>query len=329
MRKMKIISTIVLATILLATQIIAVGAAPTNQDTPPITGTVESITLETDAETGTTTVVVTLTDELGGTQTVRLSLEDATALGLLIDDETINPDAVGNPTEIDPALVIPEAPEETEEEAQHPVGSALANFFSDLLGVDYETVMDYHADGVGFGVIAQALWMTNALEGDSDTFAAILEAKQNNDFGEITLPDGSTPQNWGQFRKAVMHDRDKSKENLGAIMSGGLTMARVKKPRATETATVIAMAMATVPTMPTTRAITPTTTATVLTKTKIKVKVTTITETTKIRIKVKVTTISFTKNRRLIAAGSLFASCLSGCGVLWTGCARPQHPPSF
>jgi hypothetical protein len=220
MRKIKIISTIVLATILLATQIIAVGAAPANQDTPPITGTVESITLETDAETGTTTVVVTLTDELGGTQTVRLSLEDATALGLLIDDETINPDAVGNPTEIDPALVIPEAPEETEEEAQHPVGSALANFFSDLLGVDYETVMDYHADGVGFGVIAQALWMTNALEGDSGTFAAILEAKQNNDFGEITLPDGSTPQNWGQFRKAVMHDREKSKENLGAIMSG-------------------------------------------------------------------------------------------------------------
>jgi hypothetical protein len=86
--------------------------------------------------------------------------------------------------------------------------------------VDYETVMDYHDDGVGFGVIAQALWITNALDGDSETFAAILEAKQNNDYSAITLPDGSTPQNWGQFRKAVMHDRDKSKENLGAIMSG-------------------------------------------------------------------------------------------------------------
>ncbi len=219
MKRMKIISTIVLATILLATQIIAVGAAPASQDTLPITGTVENITLETDAETGETTVVVTLTDELGETQMVRLSLEDAATLGLVVDGEPVDPATIEEPLMIDPALVIPEETGEEEEE-QHPVGSAIADFFSDLLGVDYETVMDYHDEGVGFGVIAQALWMTNALEGDSETFAAILEAKQNNDFGEITLPDGSTPQNWGQFRKAVMHDREKSKENLGAIMSG-------------------------------------------------------------------------------------------------------------
>ena len=163
---------------------------------------------------------MTLIDEMGVTQTVRLSLEDAIALDLVLDSETINPDAIGNITEIDPALVISDASAETENEAQHPVGSALADFFSDLLGVDYETIMEYHNDGVGFGVIAQALWMTNGLEGDSDTFAAILEAKQNNDYREITLPDGSTPQNWGQFRKAVMQDRKRSKENLGAIMSG-------------------------------------------------------------------------------------------------------------
>ena len=102
----------------------------------------------------------------------------------------------------------------------HPVGSALAQFFTDLLGVDYETIMEYHDEGAGFGTIAQALWMTNALEGDSETFAAIIEAKLNNDFSAIVLPDGSTPKNWGQFRKAVMADRKKSKENLGAIMSG-------------------------------------------------------------------------------------------------------------
>ncbi len=219
MKKMKIISTIVLATILLATQIIAVGAAPARQDTTPITGTVESITLETDAETGTTTVLVTLTDDMGS-QTIRLSLEDALALNLVLDEETVNPDAIGNPTEINPDLVIPEAPEETETEAQHPVGSALSDFFSDLLGVDYNLVMDYHEEGIGFGVIAQALWITNALEGDADTFAAILDAKQSHDFSAITLEDGSTPQNWGQFRKAILHDREKSKENLGAIMSG-------------------------------------------------------------------------------------------------------------
>jgi hypothetical protein len=220
MKRMKIISTIVLATILLATQIIAVGAAPANQDTPPITGIVETITLETDAETGTTTVVVTLTDELGATQTVRLSLVDATALELLIDDETINPDAIESPIVINSALVIPDAPEEMEEEEQHPVGSAISDFFFDLLGVDYGMVMDYHDEGVGFGVIAQALWMTNALEGDSETFAAILEAKISKDYSGIELEDGSEPENWGQFRKAVMRDREKSKENLGAIMSG-------------------------------------------------------------------------------------------------------------
>jgi hypothetical protein len=221
MTRTKTLYSILLTVILLATQIIAVSAAPAKQDPAPITGTVESITLETDATSGVTTVVVTLTDETGATQTVRLSLQDATNLGLVTAEGTANPDAVGTSTEIALAMVIPNAPEgPTTDEAQHPVGSALSDFFSELLGVDYQTIMEYHDEGVGFGVIAQALWMTNALEGDSETFAAILEAKQNKDYSAITLPDGSTPQNWGQFRKAVMSDRDKSKENLGAIMSG-------------------------------------------------------------------------------------------------------------
>jgi hypothetical protein len=222
MTRTKTIYSILLAAILLATQIIAVGAAPAKQDTTPITGIVKSITMETDATSEVTTVVVTLADETGAPlQTVRLSFAYASSLNLVIDEETYNPDAIGTSPLIDPTMVIPDVPEETTtEEAQHPVGSALSDFFSELLGVDYQTIMDYHDDGIGFGVIAQALWMTNALEGDADTFAAILEAKQNKDYSAITLPDGSTPQNWGQFRKAVMSDRDKSKENLGAIMSG-------------------------------------------------------------------------------------------------------------
>jgi len=220
MNRTKIVLSTLLATILLATQIIAVGAAPVNQDTTPITGTITNIELETDADSGITTVLVTLTDELGEVQTVRISFEDALALELVTDDVSgpmANTDKIDGDVEIDPAIVIPD----TTDEAQHPVGSALSDFFSDLLGVDYETVMDYHDEGTGFGVIAQALWMTNALEGDSDMFAAILEAKKSKEYGEIiTLPDGSVPQNWGQFRKAVMSDREKSKENLGAIMSG-------------------------------------------------------------------------------------------------------------
>jgi hypothetical protein len=198
--------------------VIAVGAAPAAQDTTPITGTVEDITLETDTDT----VLVTLTDEMGETQTIRLSLQDATTLGLVTDDDSgnqaPNSDAIGEMVNIDPTIVIPDEGELEEEE--HPIGSAISDFFSDLLSVDYEMVMSYHDDGVGFGVIAQALWMTNALEGDTDIFAAILDAKQNKDYSGITLPDGSTPQNWGQFRQAVMKDKDKAKQNLGAIMSG-------------------------------------------------------------------------------------------------------------
>jgi hypothetical protein len=220
MKRTKFLFGVLLATIFLAAQVIVVGAAPATQDTSPITGTIESIVLETDSETDTTTVVVTLSDEFGVTQTIRLSLEDALALGLVTDDGSgpmADDSKVGTDVEIDPALVIPE---DVMEEPQHPVGSAISDFFSDLLGVDYEVIMEYHDDGVGFGVIAQALWMTNSLDGDSEIFAAILEAKQNKDFSGIELPDGSTPTNWGQFRKAVMKDRDKSKENLGAIMSG-------------------------------------------------------------------------------------------------------------
>jgi hypothetical protein len=125
----------------------------------------------------------------------------------------VNQNAIGTTVTIDPGIVIPE-----EQGKRHPVASALAAFFSDLSGVDYDTIMQYHEDGMGFGVIAQALWMTKALEGDSETFGAILDAKRSHDFSAITLPDGSTPTNWGQFMKALLSgDR---KQNLGAIMSG-------------------------------------------------------------------------------------------------------------
>ena len=220
MTRTKIVFSILLATIFLITQIIVVGAASATPETTPITGTIENIELETDIETGTTTVLVTLSDEFGGTQTISLSVEDATALGIVTDEGSgpvVDESKVGTTSEIDPAIVFPD---ETTDEVQHPVGSKLSDFFSDLLGVNYDTIMEFHDDGVGFGVIAQALWMTNALEGDTEIFAAILEAKQNKDFSGIELPDGSTPTNWGQFRKAVMSDREKAKENLGAVMSG-------------------------------------------------------------------------------------------------------------
>jgi hypothetical protein len=224
MKRAKILISTIVAIIFLTTQVIAVGAAPANQEITYITGTIvtDGITLETDFAT----VVVTLTNE-EGTQTVRLSLDEAERLGLIEGDGmgnyAVDETKFGMDVEIDPATVIPDEADDTDgttEEPQHPVGSAISDFFSELLGVDYETVMDYHDNGAGFGVIAQALWMTNALDGDSQTFAVIMDAKQTKDYSGITLPDGSTPQNWGQFRKAVMNDREKAKENLGAIMSG-------------------------------------------------------------------------------------------------------------
>ena len=219
MNRKNIFAGALLTSMLLLTQVFMVGAAPAVQETEAITGVIESIAIETDAETGVTTVVVSLSDEEGSTQTVRLSLEDATALGLVTDDGagniTINDAAVGQSIDIDSSTILIE-----EEEKLHPVASALSDFFSALLGVDYEMISTYHDDGVGFGVIAQALWMTNALEGGDEIFSAILDAKNTKDFSAITLPDGSTPQNWGQFRQAIMNDRDNSKENLGAVKSG-------------------------------------------------------------------------------------------------------------
>lgn len=226
MIKIKWMTALLVLVALCAAQFGSALAAPAAQTTTPITGTVQSVTIETNASTGETTVVVTVLDTATNTtQTVRLSVDTAITLGLVsIDPATNQPvvtaAAVGSTVTIDPTQVLPEpAPVE---ESQHPVGSALANFFSELLGVDYATIMEVHDEGVGFGVIAQALWMTSKLEGDSEAFMAIIEAKQSGDYSAITLPDGSTPTNWGQFRKALLQgDR---KANLGQIMSGHATI---------------------------------------------------------------------------------------------------------
>jgi len=197
------------------------GTVFAQETTPtPITGTVESVTVETDATTGETIVVVTLTDDLGTTQTVNLSLETATSLGLVTTDATtgettVSDTAVGSTVEIDPTTVIGG---DEEEEEQHPVGSALSEFFSESLGVDYETIMGYHDDGAGFGVIAQALWITTRMDGDTELFQTIVDAKLSGDYSAITLEDGTSPANWGQFKKAIL--KGETNNSLGDVMSG-------------------------------------------------------------------------------------------------------------
>ena len=214
MFKTKLLASILLIATVLFAQVGIVAAAPLTQDSTPITGTIQSITTETDAS-GLTTVLVTLLDDQGATQTVRLSVDTAVALGLVTVDPITNEvvvdeTQVNQPVEIDLATVIPDQP--TEEESVHPIAALLAAFF----GEEPAIVDAYHDDGFGFGVIAQAMWMSGKLGDDASLTGLILEAKKSGDYSAFTLPDGSSPTNWGQFKKALS---DK-KNNLGVIVSG-------------------------------------------------------------------------------------------------------------
>jgi hypothetical protein len=215
MSRLKLILGIVLTIILLVGQVGGVLAAPLAQDAPPIHGTVQGITLESDPATGVMTVIVDVMDSNQSVQQVRLTQKTAIALGLVLLDGDgnliINKKALVKTIEIDPSTAIPE-----QKERQHPVANALATFFSDIEGIDYDTIMAAHENGVGFGVIAQALWLASELGGNSQLFQDLLYAKEHNDysaFGEFT-EDGTTPKSWGQLRKALLINK-----SLGLVMS--------------------------------------------------------------------------------------------------------------
>lgn len=213
MFRSKIFAGVLLVLAVLFAQVGTVFASPAAQETTPITGTIQNISLETDETGATTAVLVTVLDGEGMTQTVRISVETAVALGLVTVDPATNvvsvvESKVGQPVEIDPATVLPE-----EEVDVHPIAAILASFF----GMEAGVVQGYHEDGFGFGVIAQALWMAKGLNDDPTTAGLILEAKRTGDYSAFILPDGSIPTNWGQFKKAAM---GKEKKNLGLIVSG-------------------------------------------------------------------------------------------------------------
>jgi hypothetical protein len=214
--KTKFSVSFLLALSLLFIQVGGVFAAPRLQNQTLISGIIQSITLEADTITGVTIVSIDLIDTDQAVQSIRMSLETAIAQGLVIVNgdgkPIINTSALGKPIEIDPASVIP-----SREESQHPVGSALATFFSDIPGIDYDTIMTVHEQGTGFGVIAQTLWLTTKLDGNAEVFESLIHAKQTGDYSAFILEDGSSPENWGQLKKAIL---DKGKNNgLGVIMS--------------------------------------------------------------------------------------------------------------
>jgi hypothetical protein len=214
--KTKFYLSLILALSVLLRQVEGVFAAPHFEGQAPVSGMIQSITLENDTVTGVTLVSIDIIDANQNLQAVRVSLETAIEQGFVVLNGDgrpgINNAVLGKPIELDPTSIIPKR-----QETQHPVGSALATFFSDISGMDYETIMAAHQQGVGFGIIAQALWLTTKLGGNADVFEALINAKQTGDFSEFILEDGSTPENWGQLRKAVL---DKHLNNsVGVIMS--------------------------------------------------------------------------------------------------------------
>ena len=206
MQKIKLVSSILLIAAVLFAQVGVVAAASPAQGSTDITGVIQNIRVETDA-TG-TTVLVTLMDGQGATQTVRLSVDEAVALGLVTLDPVTGAPVIVSEKIGQTVTIQPEAPAEP----VNPVSAVLASFF----GIDESVIEQYRQDGFGFGNIAQALWMSQNLNGDASLAGLILEAKKTGDFSAFTLPDGSTPENWGQFKKAVSG----KKNNLGVVVSG-------------------------------------------------------------------------------------------------------------
>lgn len=204
----------IFVSILLAIALVTFATGTVFAQTESVVVTVEAVEFGTDAN-GETIVILTLS---GQEEPVQVSVETAESLGLVTTNSetgevTVTESAVGSEVTIESGNIIP-SEGEGEETSEHPVGSALSEFFGELLGVEYETVMEQHESGFGFGVIAQALWLTNQIDGDTETFVALLEAKESGDYSNITLADGSTPDNWGDVVKSL-----KQGENLGSVMS--------------------------------------------------------------------------------------------------------------
>lgn len=227
MPKWKPLLSILLGMAVVFAQVGAVYAAPPQQDgTLTITGTVQDVVVELDPLSNYSPVVVFTLLVDGATQTVTVTLETAISKGWIVLDEENNPvlDENGLPVVIDSLIgtevsidIIPDAPPAADE-PQHPVASKITEFFSGILGVNYDLVMGSHTSGFGFGVISQALYLTQILGGDASVFEKILFAKEHNDYTGIEVPGEIVPQNWGQFKKIVSADVDHG--NLGDIMSG-------------------------------------------------------------------------------------------------------------
>ncbi len=209
---------------LLALQVGAAFAAPAAQATT-ITGVVQSVTQSTDSS-GKTIFVVTILETGGTTQTVQVSPQTAIDLGLVTDNgngtyNIVDPLPTDEKT-IDSSMIYSD-PCVLPTDANQPVGAALTSFFCKNLGVDYTTLQDLHTEGFGYGEIAQACFMAEALGGGT-TCGDILKAKQTNDYSGLNLSafnlEDGAKLNWGTLKNLILAAYAKNTVNLGGIMSG-------------------------------------------------------------------------------------------------------------
>ncbi|HEY5984457.1 MAG TPA: hypothetical protein VIU38_13390 [Anaerolineales bacterium] len=241
MSKKKGLLGLAVAIALLVAQVSVAAAAP---QLDPLVGTIDSISQGTDSG-GNTIIIVNYTDTDGTAQVAQLSLADAETLGLIsvdpITGEVTILAAPGGAIDLTSVQVDPCAPaqdtaaattgdavatQESSGDTGQPVAEALCGYFNGSLGVTYDQLMQWHMDGFGFGVIAQALFMAEL--GGLDP-QAILDAKKG-DWSGLDVPEGVD--NWGRLRQYLLGKAvDKSTHNLGAIMSGRVT------PVVTETVT--------------------------------------------------------------------------------------------
>lgn len=171
-----------------------------------LSGVVNTLAFVTDPLTGVTTLTVTLTDALSVVQVVNLDLAGA----LLLDLITTNPAMINTPVVIDPPDIL-------DSETYSEKVTKLAAYFGNTLGLTYDLLAAYEEAGIGYGVLAQACWMATQLRGDSALLDQILAAKTSGDYSTLILPDGTSPTNWGQLRKAALTDPH---QNLGRVVSG-------------------------------------------------------------------------------------------------------------
>jgi hypothetical protein len=241
MSSTKLLASILLVLAVMFAQVGNVAAAPQTQDgtTTAITGTIQTITV--DPDTNAVLVTVLLEDQVT-TQTVSLDPLDPAYSDLFNSDTHELIAQVGDSVawEVNSADVVPD--EEPVEPDVHPISWLLAQFFFDgdpdiAIAIDSFHNGDFKIIGddgteqtldqvFGFGVIAQALWMSRDSEGNADVELTgdILLAKEDKDYQAffdahpeyLEQVGDNMPTNWGQFKKAL----SEKKNNLGVIVSG-------------------------------------------------------------------------------------------------------------